>query len=79
MQQKTLTNWVNDKLRGSGFYVQDIAADFADGVTMIKLLQSLAASGHNMPRYSLQLYIIIKGHFRDVNESLVANLPQRLS
>ena len=46
IQQKTFTNWVNDKLRGKqrkpANPVKDLATDFADGRRLVELLENLA-------------------------------------
>ena len=46
IQQKTFTNWVNDKLRGNqrkpANPVKDLAKDFADGRRLVDLLEKLA-------------------------------------
>lgn len=46
IQQKTFTNWVNDKLRGNQRKptnpVKDLATDFADGIRLVDLLEKLA-------------------------------------
>lgn len=41
IQRKTFTNWVNNKLEGTGFTVEDIQTDFADGRALIALIQQL--------------------------------------
>ena len=41
VQRKTFTNWVNNKLEGTGFVVTDIEQDFADGRALIALTQQL--------------------------------------
>lgn len=47
-QKRTLTFWVNEKLQGTGFEVQDLAADLDSGTVLIKLLEVLAP-GKKMP------------------------------
>ena len=46
IQQRTFTNWVNDKLRGQKMApdnpIVDLAKDFKDGVRLIELLEVLA-------------------------------------
>ena len=46
IQQRTFTNWVNDKLRGQKMApdrpIVDLAKDFKDGVRLIELLEILA-------------------------------------
>lgn len=49
-RQRTLTKWVNEKLRGSHGPVNDLATDFADGVKLIELLETLAPPNHKIPR-----------------------------
>ena len=41
MQRKTFTNWVNNKLEGTEFSVEDIQYDFADGRALCALIQQL--------------------------------------
>ena len=41
VQKKTLTNWVNEKLKGTAYKVEVLENDFDDGVTLIKLLETL--------------------------------------
>ena len=41
VQRKTFTNWVNNKLEGTGFSVEDVEQDFADGRALIALIQQL--------------------------------------
>ena len=40
-QKLTFTNWVNDKLRGTGSSVTELTEDFKDGVTLCKLMNIL--------------------------------------
>ena len=47
-QKRTLTYWVNEKLRGTGYEVQDLATDLDSGTVLIKLLEVLAP-GKKMP------------------------------
>ena len=42
MQKKTFTNWVNEKLNGTPYKVEVLEKDLDDGVTLIKLLETLA-------------------------------------
>ena len=42
VQKKTFTNWVNEKLKGTSYRVDDLEKDLDDGVTLIKLLETLA-------------------------------------
>ena len=48
-QKRTLTNWVNEKLQGTGYEVQDLTTDLDSGTILIKLLEVLAP-GRKMPR-----------------------------
>ena len=41
VQRKTFTNWVNNKLEGTEFSVEDIQHDFADGRALCALIQQL--------------------------------------
>ena len=41
VQRKTFTNWVNNKLKDTGFAVEDIEKDFADGRALMALIQQL--------------------------------------
>ena len=41
VQRKTFTNWVNNKLEGTGFVVEDIEQDFADGRVLMALIHQL--------------------------------------
>ena len=42
VQKKTFTNWVNQKLKGTPYKVEVLEKDLDDGVTLIKLLETLA-------------------------------------
>ena len=42
VQKKTFTNWVNEKLKGTPYKVEVLQKDLDDGVTLIKLLETLA-------------------------------------
>ena len=42
VQKKTFTNWVNEKLKDTPHKVQVLENDLDDGVTLIKLLETLA-------------------------------------
>ena len=48
VQQRTFTNWVNANLKGQGLSVETLESDLADGVLLIKLLETLAP-GKRMP------------------------------
>ena len=48
VQRKTFTNWVNNKLEGTGFSVEDIEQDFADGRALIALVQQLVPGSLTM-------------------------------
>lgn len=48
VQRKTFTNWVNNKLEGTGFSVEDIEQDFADGRALIALIQQLVPGSLTM-------------------------------
>ena len=48
VQKNTFTNWVNDKLKGTDYSVEEISKDFEDGVMLITLLLVLAP-GKKMP------------------------------
>ena len=52
VQKKTFTNWVNEKLKGTSYRVDDLEKDLDDGVTLIKLLETLANKKMHK-RYSL--------------------------
>jgi len=42
VQKKTFTNWVNEKLKETPYKVEVLEKDLDDGVTLIKLLETLA-------------------------------------
>ena len=42
VQKKTFTNWVNEKLKDTPYKVEVLEKDLDDGVTLIKLLETLA-------------------------------------
>ena len=42
VQKKTFTNWVNKKLKDTPYKVEVLEKDLDDGVTLIKLLETLA-------------------------------------
>ena len=48
VQRKTFTNWVNNKLEGTGFFVEDIEQDFSDGRALIALIQQLVPGSLTM-------------------------------
>lgn len=48
VQRKTFTNWVNNKLEGTGFSVEDIQQDFADGRALMALIQQLVPGSLTM-------------------------------
>lgn len=48
VQRKTFTNWVNNKLEGTGFSVANIQEDFADGRALIALIQQLIPGSLSM-------------------------------
>lgn len=48
VQRKTFTNWVNNKLEGTGFSVENIQEDFADGRALIALIQQLVPGSLTM-------------------------------
>ena len=61
VQKKTFTNWVNEKLKGTSYKVEVLEKDLDDGVTLIKLLETLAnkkmhrrycSSQHSAPYHS---------------------------
>ncbi|KAK0040522.1 alpha-actinin A [Biomphalaria pfeifferi] len=41
IQKTTFTNWVNEGLRPRGITVDDVRTDFADGVKLVALVESL--------------------------------------
>jgi len=41
VQRKTFTNWVNNKLEGTEFSIEDIQTDFADGRALCALIEQL--------------------------------------
>ena len=43
MEQKTLTNWVNDVLKDTEYHVKDIKNDFKNGLMLIALLEALTS------------------------------------
>ena len=47
-QKKVFTNWLNDRLKGSGYKVTDLSRDMDDGMILIKLLETLVP-GKTMP------------------------------
>lgn len=42
VQKNTFTNWCNDRLKDTGLKVVDLASQFDDGITLLKLLEVLA-------------------------------------
>lgn len=48
VQKKTFTNWVNDKLKGTEYRVEEITKDLGSGIVLITLLLVLAP-GKKMP------------------------------
>ena len=48
VQRKTFTNWVNNKLEGTGFAVENIETDFADGRALMALIQQLVPGSLTM-------------------------------
>ena len=40
-QKNTFTNWTNDRLKETGYHVEDIQYDLDDGLTLLKLVESL--------------------------------------
>ena len=57
IQQTTFTNWVNDviqdKLKVTNYEVKDIQWDLQDGLTLIRLLESLTTPG-KLGRFNLK-------------------------
>ncbi|XP_055868283.1 filamin-A-like isoform X2 [Biomphalaria glabrata] len=47
IQKTTFTNWVNEGLRPRGITVEDVRTDFADGVKLVALVESLTR--HRVP------------------------------
>ena len=41
-QKKTFTNWTNDKLKDTDCCVRDIEKDLADGIALIRLLETVS-------------------------------------
>ena len=41
-QKMTFTKWINEKLKHSGVHVKDLFSDLADGVILIKLMETLS-------------------------------------
>ena len=58
IQERTFTNWVNDKLCDTDRIVADLSTDLSDGITLIKLLEILSGKSlkkcHRKPRLQLQ-------------------------
>lgn len=48
VQRKTFTNWVNNKLEGTGFFIEDIQQDFGDGRALMALIQQLVPGSLTM-------------------------------
>ena len=42
VQERTFTNWVNDKLCGTDCIVADLSTDLSDGIILPKLLEILS-------------------------------------
>ena len=42
VQERTFTNWVNDKLCDTNCIVADLSTDLSDGITLPKLLEILS-------------------------------------
>ena len=40
-QKNTFTNWTNDRLKETGYHVEDIQYDLDDGLTLLKLVEGL--------------------------------------
>jgi len=60
VQKKTFTNWVNEKLKGTPYKVEVLEKDLGDGVTLIKLLETLANKQmHKRYYYSYQYGILL--------------------
>ena len=49
VQERTFTDWVNDKLCGTDCIVVDLSTDLSDGIILIKLLEIL--SGKSLGKY----------------------------
>lgn len=45
IQMNTFQNWVNDQLRSRGVRVDDLAADFCDGIKLCALVEDLQVGG----------------------------------
>ncbi|XP_041356835.1 filamin-C-like isoform X2 [Gigantopelta aegis] len=41
IQRNTFTNWLNEQLKAVGVVIQDLRTDFADGVNLIRLVETL--------------------------------------
>lgn len=41
IQTHTFRNWVNDKLKETGLYVEDLSTDLCDGVRLVALIEVL--------------------------------------
>ena len=41
IQRNTFTNWLNEQLKTVGVVIQDLRTDFADGVNLIRLVETL--------------------------------------
>lgn len=41
-QKMTFTKWINEKLKHSGVRVKDLFSDLADGLILIKLMETLS-------------------------------------
>ena len=52
VQKTTFTNWVNEKLKGTPYKVEVLEKDLDDGVTLIKLLETLANKNMHKRYYS---------------------------
>ena len=76
VQKKTFTNWVNEKLKGTSYRVDDLEKDLDDGVTLIKLLETLANKKMHK-RYSQTLSLSFSHtctHTHHISSSLIFSL-----
>ena len=57
VQKKTFTNWVNEKLKDTPYKVEVLEKDLDDGVTLIKLLETLAHKKMHKRYYLMPCWI----------------------
>lgn len=72
IQKKTFTNWINEQLSVSGRCVDDIGADFCDGVRLVALVESLQfrkiGKVHSKPTRNIQKIANVSLAFKAIAE-----------